>query len=163
MEFPSKTPYAACDSAHRGRWAALTSDRFSTPGKTPSRASVDGTWVNEFQELAMPPNGVKKNSKRGHQYEHVKQSELDQGKSESTAEEIAGRTVNKEKARHGESKTASKTSTQDPKSSGQRGGERSGTNKPKGRTKDQLYAEAKKKNVEGRSSMTKSELEKAVN
>lgn len=110
----------------------------------------------------MPPNGVKKNSKRGRQYEHVKESALDQGKSESTAEEIAARVVNKEKARHGESKEASKTSTEDPKSPGERGGERSGTNKPKGRTKDQLYAEAKKKNVEGRSKMTKAELEKAV-
>jgi hypothetical protein len=110
----------------------------------------------------MPPNGVKKNSKRGRQYEHVKESQLDQGKSEDTAEEIAARTVNKEKARHGESRTASKTSTKDPKSSGERGGERSGTNKPKGRTKDQLYAEAQSKNVEGRSSMSKSELESAV-
>ena len=110
----------------------------------------------------MPPNGVKKNSKRGRQYEHVKESQLDQGKSEDTAEEIAARVVNKEKARHGESKTASKTSTKDPKSSGQRGGERSGTDRPKGRTKDQLYAEAQKQNVEGRSSMSKSELESAV-
>ncbi len=110
----------------------------------------------------MPPRGVKKDSKRGRQYEHVKESQLEQGKSESTAEEIAARVVNKEKARHGESRTASKTSTQDPKSPGERGGERSGTNKPKGRTKDQLYAEAQKKNVSGRSSMTKRELEQAV-
>lgn len=110
----------------------------------------------------MPPRGVKKDSKRGRQYEHVKESQLEQGKSEDTAEEIAARVVNKEKARHGESRTASKTSTQDPKSSGERGGERSGTNKPKGRTKDQLYAEAQKKNVDGRSKMTKRELEQAV-
>lgn len=110
----------------------------------------------------MPPRGVKKDSKRGRQYEHVKESQLDQGKSESTAEEIAARVVNKEKARHGESRTASKTSTEDPKSSGQRGGERSGTAKEKGRTKDQLYAEAKKKNISGRSTMTKQELEHAV-
>lgn len=110
----------------------------------------------------MPPRGVKKDSKRGRQYEHVKESQLEQGKSEDTAEEIAARVVNKEKARHGESRTASKASTQDPKSSGERGGERSGTNKPKGRTKDQLYAEAQKKNIEGRSSMSKQELERAV-
>lgn len=110
----------------------------------------------------MPPRGVKKDSKRGRQYEHVKASEQAQGKSERTAEEIAARVVNKEKARHGESRTASKTSTQDPKSSGERGGERSGTSKPKGRTKDQLYAEAQKKHVKGRSTMSKRELERAV-
>ncbi len=110
----------------------------------------------------MPPRGVKKDSKRGRQYEHVKASQLDQGKSESTAEEVAARVVNKEKARHGESRTASKTSTQDPKSSGQRGGERSGTDKPKGRTRDQLYAEAQKQNISGRSSMNKRELQQAV-
>lgn len=110
----------------------------------------------------MPPRGVKKGTKRARQYEHVKQSELDQGKPEDTAEEIAARVVNKERARHGESRTASKTSTQDPKSSGERGGQRSGTGRAKGRTKDQLYAEAKKKGVEGRSKMNKRELEKAV-
>lgn len=110
----------------------------------------------------MPPRGVKKDSKRGRQYEHVKESQLEQGKSESMAEEIAARVVNKEKARHGESRTASKTSTEDPKSPGERGGERSGTNRAKGRTKDQLYAEAKKKNIRGRSSMSKKQLERAV-
>lgn len=110
----------------------------------------------------MPPRGVKQDSKRGRQYEHVKDSQLEQGKSESTAEEIAARVVNKEKARHGESDSASKTSTGDPKSSGERGGQRSGTNRPKGRTKDQLYAEAKKQHVEGRSKMSKQELEQAV-
>lgn len=110
----------------------------------------------------MPPRGVKKDSKRGRQYEHVKQSELDQGKSESTAEEIAARVVNKEKARHGESRASSSTSTKDRLSSGQRGGRRSGTNRGKGRTKDQLYAEARRKNIAGRSKMTKKELEHAV-
>jgi hypothetical protein len=110
----------------------------------------------------MPPRGVKKGTKRARQYEHIKESVEGQGKSESTAEEIAARTVNKERARSGESQSASKTSTQDPKSSGQRGGERSGTGKPKGRTRDQLYNEAQKLNIEGRSSMSKDELARAV-
>jgi hypothetical protein len=110
----------------------------------------------------MPPSGVKKGSKRARQYEHIKESVKDQGKSESTAEEIAARTVNKERARAGESRTASKSSTRDPKSSSQRGGERSGTNKQKGRTRDQLYNEAKNLNIEGRSSMNKGQLERAV-
>jgi hypothetical protein len=110
----------------------------------------------------MPPRGVKKGSKRARQYEHIKESVKDQGKSEDTAEEIAARTVNKERARSGESREASKSSTHDPKSSSQRGGERSGTNKPKGRTRDQLYNEAKKLNIEGRSSMNKGQLERAV-
>jgi hypothetical protein len=110
----------------------------------------------------MPPRGVKKDSKRGRQYEHIVKSEKEQGASESRAEEIAARTVNKAKARSGESRTASKTSTEDPLSSGQRGGQRSGTNRPKGRTKDQLYAEAQQKHIAGRSSMTKPELEKAL-
>ena len=69
----------------------------------------------------MPPAGVKKGSKRARQYEHIKASLKEQGRSEDTAEEIAARTVNKERARHGESRTASKTSTQDPLSSGERG------------------------------------------
>src|ERR1700735_3881777 len=100
----------------------------------------------------MPPRGVKPGTKRARQYEKVKESVLDQGRSESRAEEIAARTVNKERARAGESRQRSRTSVQD-KSSGQRGGERSGTNRPKGRTRDQLYNEAKKLNIEGRSSM----------
>jgi hypothetical protein len=98
--------------------------------------------------------------KRERQYEHVKESLEDQGRDEDTAEEIAARTVNKERARAGESKEASKTSTDDI-SSGRRGGLRSGKG-PGGRTKAQLYEEAKRKNVEGRSTMTKAELEKAV-
>jgi hypothetical protein len=109
----------------------------------------------------MPPRGVKKGTKRARQYEKIKKSEKDQGRSESRAEEIAARTVNKERARAGESRTASKSSTRD-KSSGQRGGERSGTNKQKGRTRDQLYNEAKGKNIEGRSSMSKQQLQRAV-
>jgi hypothetical protein len=109
----------------------------------------------------MPPRGVKKGTKRARQYEKIKKSEKDQGRSESRAEEIAARTVNKERARAGESRTASKSSTRD-KSSGQRGGERSGTNKQKGRTRYQLYNEAKSKNIEGRSNMNKQQLQRAV-
>src|SRR4051812_24658425 len=82
---------------------------------------------------AMPPRGVKKGTKRARQYEHVKDSELEQGRSEPLAEEIAARTVNKERARTGESRERSRTSTDDI-SSGRRGGLRSGTNRGKGRT-----------------------------
>lgn len=100
------------------------------------------------------------NKKRERQYEHIKEGVLDRGEDEDTAEEIAARTVNKERARAGESDQASKTSTDDL-SSGRRGGKRSHEG-PGGRTKDQLYAEARKKNVEGRSSMTKAQLERAL-
>lgn len=99
-------------------------------------------------------------AKRERQYEHIKEGLEERGRSEDTAEEIAARTVNKERARHGESEQASRTSTEDI-SSGRRGGLRSHRGSG-GRTKDQLYAEAKKKNIHGRSSMTKAELEKAV-
>ena len=109
----------------------------------------------------MPPGGVKKGSKRARQYEHIKDSQKDQGASESRAEEIAARTVNKERARSGESRQRSRTSTQDMSSS-RRGGQRSGTNRPKGRTRDQLYAEARKLGIEGRSSMNKDQLQRAV-
>ena len=109
----------------------------------------------------MPPRGVKPGTKRARQYEHIKDSAKEQGKSTDVAEEIAARTVNKEKARSGESRTASKTSTKD-KSPSERGGERSGTNRPKGRTRDQLYNEAKKLNIDGRSSMNKDQLQRAV-
>ncbi|HVT65566.1 MAG TPA: plasmid stabilization protein [Mycobacteriales bacterium] len=98
--------------------------------------------------------------KRERQYEHIKEGLEDRGRSEDTAKEIAARTVNKERARAGEAKQASRTSTKDI-SSGQRGGLRSHKGAG-GRTKEQLYAEAKKKNIEGRSTMTKAELEKAV-
>jgi hypothetical protein len=109
----------------------------------------------------MPPAGVKKGTKRARQYEHIKDSQLEQGRSESRAEEIAARTVNKEKARSGESKTASKSSTNDMSSS-RRGGQRSGTNRAKGRTRDQLYNEAKKLGIDGRSNMNKDQLQRAV-
>ena len=88
-------------------------------------------------------------------------SAKEQGASESRAEEIAARTVNKERARSGEARQRSRTSTQDLSSS-RRGGQRSGTNRPKGRTRDQLYEEAKNLGVEGRSSMNKAQLERAI-
>jgi hypothetical protein len=109
----------------------------------------------------MPPRGVEKGSKRARQYEHIEESEKEQGASTDRAEEIAARTVNKERARSGESRTRSRTSTRDMSSS-RRGGRRSGTNRPKGRTKEQLYAEAKKLGVEGRSKMSKAQLQRAV-
>ena len=109
----------------------------------------------------MPPRGVKEGSKRARQYEHIKESERDQGRSESRAEEIAARTVNKERARSGESRQRSRTSTEDISSS-RRGGLRSGTNREKGRTRDQLYNEAKNLGIDGRSQMNKAELQRAV-
>ena len=99
-------------------------------------------------------------AKRERQYEHVKESAEERGESEDTAEEIAARTVNKERARTGEARTSSRLSRTDI-SSGQRGGQRSHSG-PGGRTRDQLYEEAKRRNVKGRSSMTKAELERAV-
>ncbi|WP_422115225.1 plasmid stabilization protein [Brachybacterium sp. UNK5269] len=99
-------------------------------------------------------------AKRERQYEHVKQSRLDQGSSEDEAKEIAARTVNKTRAQEGEAEEASRTSLED-KSPAERGGERSGSG-PQGRTRDQLYQDAKRQGVKGRSSMTKDELEKAV-
>ena len=109
----------------------------------------------------MPPAGVKKGTKRARQYEHVKESVKDRGGSEKKAEEIAARTVNKERARAGEAKTSSRLSREDI-SSGRRGGLRSGTNRAKGRTKEQLYNEAKRMGVDGRSKMTKQQLQRAV-
>jgi hypothetical protein len=109
----------------------------------------------------MPPRGVKKGTKRARQYEHVKDSAKSSGASTKRAKEIAARTVNKERARSGESRTRSKTSTHDMSSS-RRGGQRSGTARPKGRTRDQLYAEARRLGVKGRSSMNKRQLQRAV-
>jgi hypothetical protein len=108
----------------------------------------------------MPPRGVKKGSKRDRQYKEVKKSEEREGRSTKRAEEIAARTVNKEKARAGETKTASRSSVKG-KSASARGGKQSGKG-PGGRTKEQLYNDAKKLNIEGRSSMSKSQLQKAV-
>ena len=99
--------------------------------------------------------------KRERQYEHIKGSAEERGASERRAEEIAARTVNKNRAQSGESRTASKTSVNDM-SPQRRGGLRSGRRGPKGPTKDQLYNEAKQRNIKGRSTMTKQELAKAL-
>ena len=109
----------------------------------------------------MPPRGVKKGTKRARQYEHVKQSEKKQGRSTRRAKEIAARTVQKERARSGESRQRSRSSTSDI-SSGRRGGLRSGSG-PGGRTREQLYNDAKKLNIRGRSRMNKRQLLAAVN
>jgi hypothetical protein len=108
----------------------------------------------------MPPRGVRKGSKRARQYKHIKDSLEDRGESDDRAEEIAARTVNKERARHGESKTASPLSKRDI-SSGRRGGLRSHGG-ARGRTREQLYEEARKLGIEGRSKMNKAQLERAV-
>ncbi|WP_316763707.1 plasmid stabilization protein [Streptomyces herbicida] len=100
-------------------------------------------------------------SKRERQYEHIKKSAEDRGESTKRAKEIAARTVNKERARSGESKTAGKTSTRDSKSASQRGGQRSHSG-AEGPTRDQLYEEAKKRDIHGRSSMTKRQLQNAL-
>jgi hypothetical protein len=104
---------------------------------------------------------VKEHSKRGRQYEHIKESELEQGATLQRAEEIAARTVNKERARNGEAATSSPTSTGDI-SPGRRGGLRSGRPGPRGRTRDQLYAEARSLGIAGRSRMNRAQLEGAV-
>jgi hypothetical protein len=108
----------------------------------------------------MPPRGVKKGSKRDRQYKEIKKSEKEAGRSTKRAEEIAARAVNKEKARVGESETASPSSTRG-RSASSRGGKQSGHG-PGGRTRDQLNNDAKKLGIEGRSKMSKKQLEKAV-
>ena len=109
----------------------------------------------------MPPRGVRKDSKRGRQYEHVKESAKDRGASTERAEEIAARTVNKERARSGESRASSRTSTRG-RSASSRGGKRSGKPGPRGRTREQLYSEARNMGISGRSRMNKSQLQRAV-
>jgi hypothetical protein len=101
-------------------------------------------------------------SKRERQYEHIKESAKEQGASTKRAKELAARTVNKERARTGEARTASRSSKRDI-SSGRRGGLRSGTRRPKGQTKEQLYNQAKRLNIKGRSRMNKQQLLAAVN
>ncbi|HYJ21461.1 MAG TPA: hypothetical protein VEW07_05490 [Solirubrobacterales bacterium] len=108
----------------------------------------------------MSPRGVKKGSKRDRQYKEVKKSEKEQGRSEKRAEEIAARTVNKERARSGESKSASSSST-NGRSASSRGGKQSAKG-PGGPTREQLYNDAKKNGIEGRSKMSKDELQRAV-
>ena len=100
-------------------------------------------------------------NKRERQYEHIKDSAKDRGASTKRAKEIAARTVNKERARSGEARTSSRTSRRDMSSS-RRGGQRSGTNRPKGRTKEQLYNEARRMGIDGRSKMNKQQLQRAV-
>jgi hypothetical protein len=111
--------------------------------------------------IAVPPAGVKKGSKRDRQYKDIVESERKRGVGEERAEEIAARTVNKERARSGETGTASRSSTKDISAS-RRGGLRSGRPGPRGRTREQLYQEARKLGVQGRSRMNKSQLQRAV-
>jgi hypothetical protein len=110
----------------------------------------------------MPPRGVKKGTKRARQYEHIKDSAKESGASTKRAKELAARTVNKERARSGESRERSRSSLRG-RSPSARGGQRSGTNRPKGQTKEQLYNQAKRLNVTGRSKMNKRQLQAAVN
>jgi len=109
----------------------------------------------------MPPRGVRKGTKRARQYEKIEKSAQSRGETTSRAKEIAARTVQKERARRGEAAQSSKLSRTDI-SSGRRGGLRSGTNRPRGRTRDQLYEEAKSLGIEGRSKMNKAQLQRAV-
>ena len=108
----------------------------------------------------MPPRGIKKGTKRARQYEHIARGERRQGRSPKRAREIAARTVQKERARSGESRQRSRTSTRDI-SSGRRGGLRSGSGGG-GRTRAQLYNDAKRLGIEGRSKMNKRQLQAAV-
>jgi hypothetical protein len=100
-------------------------------------------------------------AKHERKYEHIKESARGRGTSTKRAKEIAGRTVQKERAQKGQTKTASRSSTRDMSSS-RRGGLRSGSNRPKGRTREQLYNEAKRLGISGRSSMNKEQLQRAV-
>jgi hypothetical protein len=109
----------------------------------------------------MPPSGVKKGTKRARQYEKIKKSARSRGASAGRAKEMAARTVNKNRARSGESRTRSSSSTRGA-SPQRRGGQKSGTNRPKGQTKEQLYSQAKRLRIDGRSSMSKSQLQRAV-
>jgi hypothetical protein len=106
----------------------------------------------------MPTNWTDKQER---EYQHIVESERKSGKSLRRSKEIAARTVNKERAQKGQSRTASRSSVQDMSSS-KRGGQRSGTARPKGRTKAQLYNEAKQRGIKGRSSMNKAQLQRAV-
>jgi hypothetical protein len=109
----------------------------------------------------MPPRGVRKGTKRARQYQKIKRSARKRGASTSRAKEMAARTVQKNRARSGESRTRSRSSVRGPSPS-RRAGQRSGTNRPKDQTKEQLYKQAKRLRVEGRSSMSKAQLQRAV-
>jgi hypothetical protein len=108
----------------------------------------------------MPPRGIKKGTKR-RQYQKIKQSARSRGASTSRAKEMAARTVNKNRARSGESRSRSSSSTRGS-SPQRRGGQRSGTNRQKGQTKEQLYNQARRLKIDGRSSMNKRQLQRAV-
>jgi hypothetical protein len=123
-----------------------------------STAAALGISSDGRKEAEMPQKAW--SAKRERQYEHIKEGLEQRGRSEDTAEEIAARTVNKERARAGEAKQKSRTSVEDI-SSGRRGGLRSHRGAG-GRTRDQLYEEARRKNVKGRSKMTKAQLQRAV-
>src|ERR671934_1824824 len=110
----------------------------------------------------MPPRGVKKGTKRARQYEKIKGSARRRGASAPRAKEMAARTVQKNRARSGESRTRSRSSTRGASPS-RRGGQRSGTNRQKGQTKEQLYNQAKRLRIDGRSKMNKRQLLAAVN
>src|SRR5262249_23098930 len=128
---------------------------FGTPPDT-SRPRPSAAPANRRAAMPRP----EWSDQRDRQYEHIKEGLLDRGEREETADEIAARTVNKERARHGESETASRVSIEDI-SSGRRGGLRSHRG-PGGRTKAQLYNEARERNIRGRSKMTKEQLARAV-
>jgi hypothetical protein len=128
-----------------------------TSGSAGSRTGVGGPAAARSQEVAMPAGS---SPKRERQYEHIRESAEDRGESPERAKEIAARTVNKERARHGESKTASATSINDMSSS-RRGGKRSHSG-AQGPTYDQLYEEAKRRHIEGRSKMNKHQLANAL-
>src|SRR5215203_1386958 len=130
------------------------------PESVVSGRTIEGMRKPPPKGAAMPPRGVKKGTKRARQYEHIKESQLEEGRAEKRAEEIAARAVNKERARAGESEGASRTSLRG-RSASSRGGRRSGDG-PGGRTREQLYNDARKLGIEGRSKMSKSQLQRAV-
>ncbi|MGH2956762.1 MAG: plasmid stabilization protein [Solirubrobacterales bacterium] len=109
----------------------------------------------------MPPRGVRKGTKRARQYEKIKRSARKRGAPKGRAKQLAARTVQKNRARSGESRTRSRSSTKGASPS-RRGGRRSGTNRPKGQTKEQLYNQARRLRISGRSSMSKAQLQRAV-
>jgi hypothetical protein len=150
--FPRSNRVTAIPAGAQGRNLSVFRER--------RRAGTHRSYPTQ-EEPDMPPRGTKKGTKRARQYEHIKDSVLDRGGSEDEAEEIAARTVNKERARSGEAREPSKLSRTDISSS-RRGGLRSHRKGPRGRTRDQLYEEAKERNIRGRSRMTKAELQHAL-